>query len=359
MKKRQFTPETISALKENEIFVFGSNMNGNHAGGAAKTAVEKFGAIDGKAEGIQGQSYAIPTLTESMEKRSLDDIRSSLETFIVYAEEHSRQMFYVTKIGCGIAGFSIAEISSLFKGLNFPLNVILPIEFCATRGYKVFNSDWTCRDHQYKVGETYTMEGEVEICRSGYHFCEKLVDCYDYYKYSPKNKVAEVEMLGYTHTDDGKKFATNAIRIVREIKWEDVSAMVNAGYCNSGYRNSGDCNSGYRNSGVFCNRKYDDKIVFFNKESDMTWGEWYSHPVYSRVQKLKITKWIDWVDMTDQERKALPKAYVCRGYLKEFQYKEAWKKLWESLSEEEKESFKTLPNYDADVFEDITGIRFE
>ena len=91
----------------------------------------------------------------------------------------------------------------------------------------------------------------------------------------------------------------------------------------------------------------------------MTWSEWYSHPVYFRVQKLEITKWIDWVDMTDQERKDHPKAYVCRGYLKEFQYKEAWKKLWESLSEEEKESFKTLPNYDADVFEDITGIRFE
>lgn len=72
--KRELTPENIQELKENQIFVFGSNMNGNHAGGAARLAVEKFGAIMGQAEGIQGQSYAIPTLDKDMQKVTEEEL---------------------------------------------------------------------------------------------------------------------------------------------------------------------------------------------------------------------------------------------------------------------------------------------
>ena len=103
--KRELTPENIQELNENQIFVFGSNMNGNHAGGAARLAVEKFGAIMGQAEGIQGQSYAIPTLDKDMQKVTGNELIVSLRNFKHYADEHPELTFLLTKIGCGIAGF--------------------------------------------------------------------------------------------------------------------------------------------------------------------------------------------------------------------------------------------------------------
>src|SRR5574344_1327728 len=135
------------------------------------------------------------------------------------------------------------------------------------------------------------------------------------------------------------------------------SGYRNSGDLNSGDRNSGDLNSGYRNSGVFCNKKREDTVPFFNKESDMTWDEWYNHDAYCASRRLETTKWIYWDDMTDKEKANNEKAYVCGGYLKVYEYKEAWKNLWDTLDDYEKETFRTLPNFDPDVFEDITGIR--
>lgn len=126
---RKFTPDQITELKENEIFVFGSNLNGNHAGGAAKYAVDKFGAINGQASGLQGKSYAIPTLGKDMEKLSLHEIKASLVELYDFADKNKYLDFLVTKIGCGIAGFDTSEIASLFKGLESRENVILPIGF--------------------------------------------------------------------------------------------------------------------------------------------------------------------------------------------------------------------------------------
>ena len=137
------------------------------------------------------------------------------------------------------------------------------------------------------------------------------------------------------------------------------SGDLNSGDLNSGYRNSGDLNSGYRNSGVFCNKKREDTVPFFNKESDMTWDEWYNHDAYCASRRLETTKWIYWDDMTDKEKANNEKAYVCGGYLKVYEYKEAWKNLWDTLDDDEKETFRTLPNFDPDVFEDITGIRIK
>ena len=131
----------------------------------------------------------------------------------------------------------------------------------------------------------------------------------------------------------------------------------NSGYQNSGDLNSGDLNSGYRNSGVFCNRKRGDKIFFFNKESSFTWRDWYRHKVYRIVQDLFVlTDWIDWNDMSDEEKENNPDAYVNHGYLRVYTYKEAWANLWSELTDDQKELFKTLPNFDADIFRDITGI---
>jgi hypothetical protein len=135
------------------------------------------------------------------------------------------------------------------------------------------------------------------------------------------------------------------------------SGRRNSGDCNSGYCNSGYCNSGYRNSGVFCNRTQNDTIMLFNKESNMTWDDWYEHPAYRASSRLEMVEWRDWDEMTESERSKNKDAETCGGYLKKHGYKEAWANLWKNLDDDEKTSFKTLPNFDASIFEDITGIK--
>ena len=97
--KKEFTPENIQELKENQIFVFGSNMNGNHAGGAARLAVEKFGAIMGQAEGLQGQSYAIPTLNEDMEKVTEEDLITYLGNLRNLPTNILKRSFFLLPLG--------------------------------------------------------------------------------------------------------------------------------------------------------------------------------------------------------------------------------------------------------------------
>ena len=121
------------------------------------------------------------------------------------------------------------------------------------KGFKVFNPDWTCRNFQYKVGETYHHNGEIGLCEAGFHFCQVASDCFSYYSFNPNNKVAEVEAIGLTETQ-GNKSVTNCIRIIREIPWQELLTIVNTGksctgFCNSGNNNSGNWNSGNWNSG--------------------------------------------------------------------------------------------------------------
>lgn len=131
------TPSQISNLGNNEIFVFGSNLKGDHAGGAAKFAVNKFGAEMGNADGIQGNSYAIPTLSgpahdpSQLEKLKLplNVIRTYVNKFISFANNNQNLFFYVTPIGCGIAGFTENEIAPLFKDCLGMDNVALPESF--------------------------------------------------------------------------------------------------------------------------------------------------------------------------------------------------------------------------------------
>lgn len=126
---KQYTPENITELKPNEIFVFGSNLNGNHAGGAARVAVEKFGAIWGQSEGLQGQSYALPTLDKNLCKLPIAMLAHKINTFAATAKGHPELTFYLTKIGLGIAGYSLKEMREALKGITFPDNVIIPREF--------------------------------------------------------------------------------------------------------------------------------------------------------------------------------------------------------------------------------------
>lgn len=119
----------IETLKENQIFVFGSNENGYHAGGAARQALEKFGACWGKPKGIQGQSYAIVTLDELMRQVPSSYILEQLIELNNYAKQNPDKEFLMTLIGCGIAGFRVEDIKELCKIIDWSKNIILPDEF--------------------------------------------------------------------------------------------------------------------------------------------------------------------------------------------------------------------------------------
>ena len=119
--QQRFTPDRITELGENEIFVFGSNLSGMHGGGAALLAYRKFGAIWGQGVGLQGQCYGIPTM-----QGGVVTIKPYVDEFIAFAKAHPELLFYVTKIGCGIAGFTEEEISPLFAQTHGIDNIILP-----------------------------------------------------------------------------------------------------------------------------------------------------------------------------------------------------------------------------------------
>ena len=121
MEQKRTTPEFITELQPGEIFVFGSNLQGMHGGGAARIAHRNFGAIMGQGVGLQGQSYAIPTM-----QGGVGTIRPYVDEFIAFAKAHQEMTFLVTRIGCGIAGFTDAEIAPLFTEAHNVGNIVLP-----------------------------------------------------------------------------------------------------------------------------------------------------------------------------------------------------------------------------------------
>jgi ADP-ribosylglycohydrolase len=122
--EKRISADIINNLKENEIFVFGSNLDGMHGGGAARVAYNKFGAIWGQGVGLQGQSYAIPTM-----HGGVNVIKPYVDEFIDFAKSHTELKFLVTRIGCGIAGFTDEEIAPLFKDAIEIENIYLPKSF--------------------------------------------------------------------------------------------------------------------------------------------------------------------------------------------------------------------------------------
>lgn len=148
----EFTPDNLAKLPDDGVFVFGSNTDGEHCGGAALVALKRFGAVNGQAEGPQGQSYAIPTMEyteveEDFSNRRLyqkvrvspSELERSCGSFILYARSHPELRFYVTKIGCGIAGWNVEEVAEIFASVlgsflipdPIPYNIIWPKEFFA------------------------------------------------------------------------------------------------------------------------------------------------------------------------------------------------------------------------------------
>jgi len=120
---KRITPSIINVLGANEIFVFGSNVQGMHLGGAARVAYNKFGAEWGNGEGLQGSSYALPTM------EGLEGTTAAAYRFTIFAKEHPELKFFVTPVGCGIAGYTPEEIAPMFKDTIQLENVYLPISF--------------------------------------------------------------------------------------------------------------------------------------------------------------------------------------------------------------------------------------
>ena len=232
------------------------------------------------------------------------------------------------------------------------------------RGYKVFNPDWKCIGMQYEVGQTYKHKGNLSLCESGFHFCEKLIDCFNYYQFDPNNKVAEIKAIGKIVNGDNKSVTDN-ISIIKEISWQNVLELVNlgegnTGLGNSGYRNSGDGNSGGGNGCNYETGFFNSKegtIRIFNKDSGLSRDEFYQKFTIPSCLYFDLTEWIDSENMTDKEKENNPKYETTEGYLKTLTYKEASVKSISKATDEEKEQIRALPNYDPDIFEEIFGIR--
>ena len=130
MNRYSYTPEKIISLNENEIFVFGSNLAGIHGAGAAFFAMKKFGAIKGVGRGLSGKTYAFPTKDHKIHSRSLKEIGEEISCLYRTALSMPEKIFLVTKVGCGLAGFSEQEIGDLFRNREAekPSNIGLPIE---------------------------------------------------------------------------------------------------------------------------------------------------------------------------------------------------------------------------------------
>jgi len=131
-KTKPNTPDPINAtaMGPNDIFVFGSNTEGAHGGGAAKAAMLFYGAIWGQARGLQGNSYAIVTLDYTgQEPITTKEIEQEIVQYLEFAKAHPELKFWTTKIGCGISNYKIEDIAPLFKNKQIPDNVMLPVEF--------------------------------------------------------------------------------------------------------------------------------------------------------------------------------------------------------------------------------------
>ena len=272
--------------------------------------------------------------------------------------------------------------------LNLPyISEIKLEEETNMKGFKVFNSDWTCRGFQFEVGKTFTEDVTPVCCDRGFHFCTKAADCFKYYDFNPDNKVAEVEALGDIDTNNNdSKCSTNKIHIIREITWQEVLDLVNlgkacTGLCNSGNRNSGDWNSGHLNSGNWnsgnwnsgnhnsgdwnktyfsngCFNTESPKIFLFNKPSDWTYQDWLNSDARYILMDCpsNVLAWVWDDDMTDEEKEQHPEYSVTGGFLKHTQQGAERQMWWNNLSDENKNTVMQLPNFDELIFEEITGI---
>lgn len=273
------------------------------------------------------------------------------------------------------------------------------------KGFKVFRPDWTCSPNgntkQYTCPGKFEEEGELDICNHGMHFCQTAADCFNYYSFNSKNKVAEIIAYGDVRTD-GYELCTNKLEIVREIPWDEVLRIVNIGKkctglcnagdnntgnrntgnsntgnwntgdrntgncntgdCNTGNWNTGDCNTGDWNKSSFntgCFNTEEQKIILFNKPSNMTYREWMDSDAKYLLNQIpkNVVEWVSEEDMTNEEKAAYPTYETTSGYLKVLDESKCGQLWWNGLSDCDKQIIKSIPNFDPDIFYECTGIK--
>ena len=225
------------------------------------------------------------------------------------------------------------------------------------KGYKAFDKDLRCRDMQYEIGQTYEMDGEIEPCERGFHFCKSLADCYTFYPTTEDTRICEVTALGDAKTDDEVKYCTNKIKIGREVKKPREKS--NTSLSSSGYCNSGNCNSGNWNSGVFCTAKT-PTIRIFDKNSEWTIADWLYSDAKGVMDQCPYpySDFIPAEKMSDAEKDNHPEHKTIGGYVKVISVtQEDKQKWWDELTDEERQCVLDLPNFDSDKFYECTGIR--
>lgn len=283
--------------------------------------------------------------------------------------------------------------------------------------YKVFEKDWLCRGHDFKnekgevVGTVHKIDKKPILCEIGFHYCKKLVDCFNYYNFNSKNKVALIEILGEIDAKKGHdKECTNVFKIVKEITWFEVLEMCNTGHMNTGNRNAGDrntggsntghmntgnMNTGNRNTGDWNAGNWNtgdwntgnsntghmntgdwntgDRNTGDRNTGDWNTGDWntgyfntttpieiniFNKPFnlkeWNKIEKPNFLYFnlTEWVDIEGESS---------GGYLKKYTYKEAFRKSY--LEAKKLENFKlefekliNLPNFDKEIFKEISGI---
>ena len=276
---------------------------------------------------------------------------------------------------------------------------------------KGMDKNMCCRGFRFEIGKEYKKENDgrpLELCSDTvFHYCKSLQHVHQYYScHKESNRYFEIEVLGEEITD-GNKYGSNHIKIIREITGDELKALkglnnnntglFNSGYMNSGNMNSGNMNSGDRNSGnmnsgdmnsgdrnsgnmnsgdmnsgnmnsgvankcnfsngVFCNES-DMNIRIFNKPSGMSLHDFFNSRYWDAMCNAPFN-FTEWVEYTPEEMAADHEKERRRGYLKENSYKEAWDNWWKMLDEESKQVIQEMPNFDADIFRDITGIELK
>ncbi len=250
---------------------------------------------------------------------------------------------------------------------------------------KGFNKDLKCRDYQFEIGKEYKIDNgdkKLELCTDTvFHFCDSLAKVHSYYscEVEENNRFCIIEPLGEL-VEDGDKIGSDHIKIVRELIGEELNVAkgltggnaglfnsgnnntgrYNTGHGNSGIRNTGNynsgdfntgrCNSGNNNTGafnkthnsngVFCN--IEPNINIFNIQTDMTLTEFYNSKYWDAIcsSDFELTEW-------------------CDDKLVTYSYEDACKKWWANMSVENKDIIKSMPNFNVEVFCDITGIEKE
>lgn len=270
------------------------------------------------------------------------------------------------------------------------------------RGFKAFNSDLTCREFQYKIGETYTLDDpdSLEICESGFHFCPDIASCYKYYPPEKTTRICEVEALGeIKESGNGDKMVTNKIRIIREITGPEKRGNLTeqAGYCNvgesnTGNWNTGDYNTGNRNDGRKNTGNWNtgDRNTGYSNAGDWNtgcgnagnynagnwnagnWNTGYGNTGNCNAGDWNTGNWNTGCFNTHRNPKIKmfnkPSDWTLRDWrvsvareimLNLFQETASRQTRWDKLSKEDKAIITSLPNFDADIFEECTGIRVE